>query len=408
MNLLLIHQNFPGQFRHLANDLVGRPDHQLLAIGRDTAPGLPGVRMLRYRPTRSPAKQTHAYLHNFEDAVLHGQQVARLLQRLRRQDYRPDAILAHPGWGETLFAKEIFPDVPLIHFCEYFYQAQGADADFDPEFPLDVDGMARIRMRNSLHLLNLEHCDMGVSPTRWQHSLHPRAYHDKIRIAHEGVPLDELGPDPLATLPLPNGRTLRAGQPIVTYVARNLEPYRGFHSFMRALPAILAGHPDAEVVLIGGDHVSYGKLPTDAPNWRAKLLREVAIDERRVHFLGKVPYAIYRRALQVSAAHIYLTYPFVLSWSMLEAMASGCVLVGSNTAPVREVIRDGQNGYLVDFFSPESIASRVLQVLARPQDQSSLRKAARATAGQYSVNNGLKAYHTLLAEAVEGVRAPAL
>lgn len=406
MNLLLIHQNFPGQFRHLASDLVRQGEHQVLAIGRDTAPGMPVIRLLRYRPNREAAKQTHAYLQSFESAVLHGQQVARLLQRLRGQGYRPDVILAHPGWGETLFAKEIFPGTPLIHFCEYYYRPQGADADFDPEFPIGLDDIARLRMRNSLHLLNLEHCDLGITPTRWQHSLHPRAYQDKIRIAHEGVPLDELGADAQASLELPDGRVLRAGQPIVTYVARSLEPYRGFHSFMRALPAILAGNPAAEVVLIGGDQPGYGRGPDDAPNWRTKMFREVTIDPSRVHFLGRVPYESYRKVLQVSAAHVYLTYPFVLSWSMLEAMACGCLLVGSDTAPVREVIRHGQNGYLVDFFSPDAIATRVLEALAHPEEQRELRMVAQATARSYSVNNGLQAYRQLLADALES--SPAL
>ncbi|WP_124108372.1 glycosyltransferase, partial [Pseudomonas aeruginosa] len=193
---------------------------------------------------------------------------------------------------------------------------------------------------------------------------------------------------------------LRAGQPVVTYVARNLEPHRGFHSFMRALPAILAGHPQAQVVVVGGDQSSYSPRPKDAPNWRNKLLSEVEIDARRVHFLGKVPYSVHRKVLQISAAHVYLTYPFVLSWSLLEAMATGCAIVGSDTAPVREVIRDGINGHLVDFFAPDAIAAQVLALLAAPQKQTGLRKEARLTAQRYSVSNGLRAYHQLLADAM--------
>lgn len=399
MNVLLIHQNFPGQFRHLALDLLKRNPRGVLAIGRDTAPGLPGVRLLRYRPSREPSRQTHGYLRGFEDAVLHGQQVARLLLRLKGQGYQPDVILAHPGWGETLYAREVYPDVPLVHFCEYYYHSQGADAGFDPEFPTNLDDLSRIRTRNALHLLNLQQCDLAISPTRWQHGLHPEIFHDKIRIAHEGVPLDNLRPDPHAHLQLPNGQTVKAGQPLVTYVARNLEPYRGFHSFMRAVPRILAGHPQAQVLLVGGDDVSYGRPPDGAANWRARMLEEVDIDPARVHFLGKLPYATYLKVLQVSAAHIYLTYPFVLSWSMLEAMATGCLLIGSDTAPVREVIRHGENGYLVDFFDPAAIAERALEALQAPRRHLPLRVAARRTAQSYSVAKGLMAYHQLLAEA---------
>lgn len=399
MNVLLIHQNFPGQFRYLALDLLKRNPQGLLAIGRDSAPGLPGVRLLRYRPHRAPSQETHGYLRGFEDAVLHGQQVARLLLRLRGQGYRPDVILAHPGWGETLYAKDVFPDVPLVHFCEYYYHPQGADAGFDPEFPTSLDDLSRIRTRNALHLLNLQHCDLAITPTRWQHGLHPEAFRDRIRIAHEGVPLNVLRPDSRARVTLPDGRELHAGQPVVTYVARNLEPYRGFHSFMRALPRILAGHPQAQVVLVGGDGVSYGRQPVGAPTWRARMLEEVNVDPARVHFLGKVPYATYLKVLQVSAAHVYLTYPFVLSWSMLEAMGSGCLLIGSDTAPVREVLRHGENGYLVDFFDSVAMADQVLAVLHQPDAHMHLREAARRTAQGYSIARGLTAYHSLLADA---------
>lgn len=402
MKVLLLHQNFPGQFRYLARSLASDSACEVRAVGLDSAPGLPGVPLLRYRPTRAPARQAHGYLRTLENAVLHGQQVARLLLQQRRKGYRPDVILAHPGWGETLFVKDVFPDVPLIHFCEFYYQHQGADAGFDPEFPPTLDDSARLRLRNTLHLLNLEQCDLGVTPTHWQHSLHPEAYRGKIRIAHEGVPVDELRPDPQASLVLPCGRQLRAGQPVVTYVARNLEPYRGFHSFMRSLPAILAANPHAQVLVVGGDGCSYGAPPQDAANWRSKLLDEVSPDPERVHFLGKVPYATYRRVLQVSAAHVYLTYPFVLSWSLLEAMASGCLVVGSDTAPVREVIEDERNGYLVDFFCAQAIAERVLAALEQPVSQQQLRDAARLTAQRYSVTAGLEAYRQLLADALEG------
>lgn len=243
VRVLFVHQNFAGQFRHLATHLAGLPDMDVLAIGRDTAPGLPGIRLIRYRPKRSAGKGTHPYLRSFENAVLHGQQVARLLVDLRDKGYRPDIIIAHPGWGETLYAKDVFPATRLVHFCEYFYHSKGADAGFDPEFPIDLNGAARLRSRNALHLLNLENCDLGLTPTRWQHSLHPKAYQNKIRIIHEGIDTEHLHPNPHATLTLPDGTHLRAGDPVVTYVARNLEPYRGFHIFMRALPETAAATP---------------------------------------------------------------------------------------------------------------------------------------------------------------------
>ena len=350
------------------------------------------MELLRYRPHRSPSAQTHPYARSFEDAVLHGQQVLRFLLDLKGRGYRPDVIVAHPGWGETLYAKDVFPNARLIHFCEYYYQTQGADLGFDPEFPVSIDDEARVRSRNALHLLNLENCDLGITPTHWQHSLHPAAYRDKIKVIHEGIDTANLGPDPTATLELPNGQVLRAGDPVVTYVARNLEPYRGFHIFMRALPQILREHPTCQVIVVGGDDVSYGSLPKDAPNWRTKMLRESSMDSSRVHFLGKVPYATYKRVLQISAVHVYLTYPFVLSWSLLEAMACGCLIVASDTAPVREVICGGDNGWLVNFFDRKLLVERVLQALPSPEKVAGLRERARRSAQSYSISTGIHRY----------------
>lgn len=397
MKVLFVHQNFPGQFRHIAAHLARQPGYQVLAIGRDSAPGLPGVELLRYKPHRAPGARVHPYLRTLEDAVLHGQQVLRLLLDLKARGYRPDVIVAHPGWGETLYAKDAFPQARLIHFCEYYYRAEGADLGFDPEFPASIDDYARVRSCNALHLLNLENCDLGITPTHWQHSLHPAAYKEKIRVIHEGIDTDRLGPDAKATMKLPDGRLLCAGDPVITYVSRNLEPYRGFHTFMRALPRILREHPSCQVLLVGGDGVSYGSRPKDAPNWRERLLREHPLDPERVHFLGRLPYETYRKVLQVSSAHVYLTYPFVLSWSVLEAMASGCLVIGSSTPPVTEFIRDRENGVLLESFSAEAIVDEVLAALEGRHDEKRIRMNARELKG-LSWQTGVAGYLAAMLE----------
>ncbi len=403
MKALFIHQNSPGQLRHLAAHLVRRPGVEVLAIGRETAPGMEGIQLLRYRPHRAPSKETHPYVHNFEDAVLHGQQVLRMLLDLKNKGYRPDIVIAHPGWGETLYVKLAYPDTKLIHYTEYYYRLEGADAGFDPEFPLFMENAALISSRNVLHLFNVEQCDVAITPTHWQKSLYPAVYHDKIQVIHEGVDVDRLKPDPEAFLRFPDGRQLRAGDPVVTYVARNLEPYRGFHCFMRALPDLLKAHPNCQVLVVGGDDISYGDRPDDAPNWREKMLRENPVDPGRVHFLGKVSYDLYRCILQVSAVHVYLTYPFVLSWSALEAMACGCLLVASNTAPVREVIRHGENGWLFDFFDRKALVEQVLHALSNPPEAAALRANARQSAQAYSTEKGIAGYMEWVEKLCRGV-----
>ncbi|WP_080932548.1 glycosyltransferase family 4 protein [Pseudomonas fluorescens] len=402
MNLLIIHQNFPGQFRHVALAALSRPSIAVTAIGRDTAPGVPGIKLFRYRPVRKKSDDVHPYLHKYEEAILDGQQVLRVLTKLKQEGYYPDVILAHPGWGETLFVKDVYPDTPLIHFCEYYYHSKGADMGFDPEFPCAVDASSRLRLLNSMHLLNLEQCDVGISPTHWQRSLFPPIYHSKIHVIHEGVPLQSPERVSSTSVKLPSGHEIKAGQSIVTYVARNLEPYRGFHSFMRSIPYIQVECPDAQIVIVGGDGVSYGRMPIGYESWRSKMLAELKVDLSRVHFAGKLPYETYRAVLRVSDVHVYLTYPFVLSWSLLEAMASGCVVVGSNTAPVKEVIVDGVNGLLVDFFDSEAMAEKICNVLESSDDFSLIKESAISTARRFDIKHGVKGYFEIFDRVMSG------
>ncbi len=242
-----------------------------------------------------------------------------------------------------------------------------------------------------MHLLNIEQCDIGIAPTKWQRSLFPKAYQSKIRVIHEGV-VQDFAPDKNEFVKLPSGCVIETGQPIVTYAARNLEPYRGFHSFMRCIPFIQNQCPNAQIIIAGGDDVSYGGKPIGYPNWRSKMVSELEYDFSNVHFTGKVPYQTYRSLLKLSKAHVYLTYPFVLSWSLLEAMASGCLVIGSDTAPVREVIEDGVNGMLVGFFDVEAIAEEVCRVLKSVGEFDSQKEAAKLTASKFDVANGMKGY----------------
>lgn len=385
MDILFLHPNFPGQFRRLAAALARRSDTKVHAVADAGWIGeqrLPGIETITYASPEKAGKGTHPYVRNHEAAVRRGQQVVRLLLQKKREGYEPDVIYVHPGWGDGLFIKDIFPTARVIALFEYFYHARGADVGFDPEFPMSFDDIFRVRLLNSIQHLALEACDIGICPTEWQRSRYPDAYRSRLLPLHEGIDTERVSPDPQATYALPDGNLLSAGDEVLTFVSRNLEPYRGFHQFMRALPRILKQRPAAQVIVVGDDKVSYGRSAPKGQSWKEIYRAEVAgqLGEegiRRVHFTGPLPWSDYLRVLQVSRAHVYLTYPFILSWSLLEALAAGCLVIASDTAPVREVIADGDNGLLVPFFSPEAIAARAIEALADPVRLAPLRERAR-------------------------------
>ncbi|WP_245239635.1 glycosyltransferase [Methylobacterium variabile] len=383
MRVLFVHQNFPGQYRHVAPALAARPGTEVVALGINPAPPLPGVRHLRYAVAGRSSPGIHPLAASFETAVLRAEAAARAARALKAGGFHPDVICGHSGWGETLFLKDVWPGARLLTFAEFFYGASGADTGFDPEFPSPEGDALRIRARNAAQLVAFEASDRLVSPTAWQASRVPAAFRDRLSVIHDGIDTDLLRPDPGARIALGrDGVSLGPDDEVVTFVNRNLEPYRGYHSFMRALPEILRRRPRARAVIVGGSDTSYGAKPPEGRTWREIYLDEVrsALDLSRVHFVGKVPYRDYVDLLRISAAHVYLTYPFVLSWSMLEAMALGCCIVGSATPPVEEVIRHGENGLLVDFFSAPAIAEAVVSVLADPGAAAPLRAAARLSA----------------------------
>jgi|SRR6185312_2771741 len=387
MRLLLIHQNLPGQYRHLLTHYGQRPDCQVIGLGEmrrlreNFRQPIPGVRLVGYETPPATRATTLPTLRTTEAAVQRGHAVLNVLLRFKKAGFYPDVVYAHPGWGETLFLKDVFPKARLLHFCEFYYNTAGQDFSFDPEFPNTADDVLRLRTRNLHHLMALEQADVGIAPTVWQQTRFPLMYQSKIAVVHDGVDTTMVKPDAEAFVQFPkkNLRLTRLNE-VITFVSRNLEPYRGFHTFMRALPELLKARPAAHVIIVGGNDVSYGRrLATGT--YREKYLAEIdgKFDTRRVHFVGKLPYATFLRVLQVSTAHVYLTYPFVLSWSMMEAMAAGCVVIGSRTPPVEEVITNDENGLLVDFFSPQQLVEAIQRVCEDPIKAHELGERARQT-----------------------------
>ena len=392
---LFIHQNFPGQFRHVAPALA-RAGHAVRAmVLRAGEPGhWQGVEVWPYTLTQRPVAGQHPWLMDMQSKVLRGQACFEAMCAMRAQGYRPDVVVAHPGWGESLFVREVWPEARFIVYGEYFYRATGGDMAFDPEFSQqthDDEAACKLRLRNANHLLHLDAADAVISPTQWQASTFPQAYRHKIEVIHDGIDTDALGAMPARTLTLQSGVQLTPDDELVTFVSRNLEPYRGYHIFMRALPELLRQRPKARVLLIGGDEVSYGVAAPKGQTWKQIFIDEVRPqlpphDWARVHFLGKLPYEQFLAVLKLAAVHVYLTYPFVLSWSLLEAMALGRAIVGSDTAPVREVITHGVNGRLVNFFDVSALAQQVAELLGDAAERERLGQAAAHSAQAYDLH----------------------
>jgi glycosyltransferase involved in cell wall biosynthesis len=389
LNYLFIHQNFPSQFRALAPALASS-GHTVRALvnKRVDKHSFHGVEVTPYSVARSSTAGIHPWLIDFETKIIRAEACLQACLQLRKDGFTPNTIIAHPGWGETLFLKRVWPDANLLIYCEFYYAARGLDLDFDPEFKAASDeDFCRIEIKNIHNQLNFSIADGGLSPTSWQKSTFPEPFRSKIEVIHDGIDTDNVRPDSLVSMEIVTRHgtkvQLDRSTPIVTFVNRSFEPLRGFHTFMRSVPTLLKENPDLRLLLIGGNEISYGTAPTEG-TWRDKLCAEInpRMSEgywERLHFLGNVGYSHFLNVLQLSTVHVYLTYPFVLSWSLLESMAAECAVIGSDTPPVREVIVHNHNGVLVDFFDHERLASEVLCLLDDQDRRIRLGRAARQT-----------------------------
>lgn len=380
MKVLFLHSNFPAQFRHLAVALSKDRNNRVIFGTARQEGEIPGVYKVIYAQSRKPHKETHHYIKPLEDAVLQGQAVYRVLDRLKHDGFVPDVVYGHSGWGPTLFVKDIFPQAKLLCYFEWFYRSHGSDADFDPNEVLTTDDKLRIRVKNTPILTDLYSCDAGLCPTFWQMQQFPSEYRGKINVLHDGIDTNYFFPKQDEKLVLPAiNLDLSEAKEIVTYVSRGMEPYRGFPQFMEAVSLLQRRRKGCHFVVVGEDRVAYGRRLPHGKTFKRLMLEKFDFDLSRLHFTGRLPYSQYLQVLRTSSAHVYLTRPFVLSWSMLEAMSTGCLVVASNTPPVSEVITDGQNGLLFDFFSPQEIADKVEEVLTHPDKMIQIRQNARET-----------------------------
>ncbi len=393
-NILFMHQNFPGQYRHLAPALNNNKNFEVSALSINKN-DVPNIKQHFYSLSTGNNEKTHRLALEFEAKMIRAEAATLRCIELKKDGLNPNVIISHPGWGETLFIKEVWPEAKIMNYFEFYYNTSDSDVDFDKVDGLDVDKdfdmYSKLIARNQPLLMSYLESDALIAPTKFQASVAPEFIKKNIHVIHDGVDTNLLKPykDAFVTMTKNEGLAekeikLTKKDKIITFVNRTLEPYRGYHIFMRSLPKILEKHPDAYVLIIGGkEGVSYGANPPEGTTYKDMFFDEVKDDLKnhidRIKFLGKVDYKSLLSIFAISSAHIYLTYPFVLSWSMLEAMSMGCLIIGSKTEPVEEVINDGINGILVDFHDHEALSEKVNLALENQKDFDKIREKARET-----------------------------
>ena len=388
MHLLFVHQNFPAQFGHIARYLVQKKGFRCTFVSETPAGNLGGIEKIQYKLRGGATVQNHFCSRTFENTIWHGEAVYQALKD--RADVRPDLIVGHSGFGSTIFLRELYGDVPIVNLFEYYYLPHGPDSDMtfraDLGWPMEPIHFMRARARNAMILLDLQNCDAGYTPTLFQKSRFPSEYQSKIRVIFDGVDREVYHGHGDALRPPMGKRGTRTVQGIevspttriVTYCSRGFESIRGFDQFMRSARLIAEGFPDVAFFIVGSDRIAYGgdKGHTDGKTFKQWVLDREPFDLSKFHFLGMVPPQDLSRLLAASDLHLYFTAPFVLSWSMMDAMSCGAVVLGSSTAPVVEMIQDGVNGLLADFFDPADFARRAIEVLRDPDAVRPLGRAA--------------------------------
>jgi len=378
MIILFLHRNFPAQFKHIAAELAKNPLNMVFFITSNTTVQIHGIEKLVYSPKQKTSENLHPYLGIYEEAVLHGQAAAEKAMELKNRGITPDIIYGH-SWGPSMFMKEVFPEVPYIAYFEWFSKDKDSAYDFGGNV-LNEDQKARIKCNNSHIYLDLCSADAGVTPTHWQKEQFPKEFQSKIEVIHDGVDVDVCKPNKDAKLLIKDKNLeLSATDEVITYATRGMESLRGFPQFMEAAEILLKKRPKAHFIIAGEDEVFYGGVAPNGMTFKNYMLQKLKLDMSRVHFVGTLNFNEYLSLLQVSSAHIYLTYPYVLSWSIMEAMACECPIIASKTQPVLEVIENNKNGLLVDFFSVEHLVNRIEYALDNPEKMKPIRENARKT-----------------------------
>jgi glycosyltransferase involved in cell wall biosynthesis len=364
MHVLFVHQNYPAQFGYIADYLAREKGWRCTFVSMKPGGREGSVERIQYTLKGRATERNHYCSRTFENGIWHAHAVYEALKA--RRDIRPDLIVGHSGFGSTLFLRELY-DVPIVNYFEYFYRSHDSDMDFRPDFPSSELDQLRARARNAMVLLDLENCDLGYSPTLWQRSLLPSQFQDKVSVIYDGVDCEFWKPIPRCPRQI-GSRVFPDHVKIVSYVARGMESIRGFDIFMRAAKRLCDYRKDVIFLIAGEDEIHYGgdRSVIGTKTFKEWVLSRDDYDLSRFHFLGIVPPGELVKLFNITDLHVYLTVPFVLSWSLMNALACGATVIASDTEPVREMIEDGENGLLAGFFDLDRILEIASDVLDEP------------------------------------------
>lgn len=396
MNILFIHRGFPGQFKYLAAVLGNDKRHNVYFITNSQEGQIAGVNKIYYKVKNSDSGNCHPFLNFYEEALMHAKAAANEALKLKQSGFKPDIIYGFAGWGSTMFIKEVFPDVPLLCYLEWFGRTQNSVFDFGGK-KLSLEEKEKITTENTHVLMSLYNCDAGISPTHWQKNQFPKEFHNKIQVIHDGIDVATCQPNSEAKFLIKDKNIeLNTKDEIITYGTRGMEPYRGFVQFMQAAEILLKKRPKAHIVIAGTD-AAYYSPKAEKGTYKTELMKNLDLDMNRVHFTGVLSFHDFVKFLQISTVHVYSTVPYVLSWSILNAMAVGCCVVASNTAPVQEVIKDNYNGLLFDFYDVNQLVEKVEYALENKDKMQELRNNARQSViNNYSLEKVLPLQFNLL------------
>lgn len=375
MNYLFLHRNFPSQFRYIVESLAKDPNNNVVFIAHDAECLIDGVKSYRYDTKRKIPDNSHRYTKFYEESIIHAQGTAEIAITLKQQGFIPDIICGH-SWGPTMYMKDIFPDTPLLCYFEWFYNSKNSDFDFKKKNAY-VDELAKLRSRNAPFLIDLYSCDAGISPTQFQFKQIPKDFHSKIKVLHDGIDTDFYSPDDHAKFLIKDKNLVFTKQDeVVTYGTRGMEEIRGFPEFMEAASILLKKRPNLHIIVAGKDRVVYG-TPLKDTTYKTIMLEKLDFDMNRIHFVDSLPYNEYVNLLRISSAHIYMTYPFVCSWSLPDSMSCACPVIASRTPPVMEFIEDKKEGLLFDFFNIDEQVEKIEYALDHKDEMKQIRQNAR-------------------------------